>query len=100
MSRKEGTVANFNYNFSGKKLQKTKAKLKKESQGLNLRKLFTFAVFFLISNFFTYSHAVCPGASIISTELSPVLTIPGALSNKLTNRGYSLTQSKIWKRSV
>jgi hypothetical protein len=35
MSRKEGTVANFNSNFSGKKLQKTKAKLKKESQGFN-----------------------------------------------------------------
>ena len=98
MSRKEGTVANFNSNFSGKKLQKTKAKLKKESQGFNFQKLFKFAVFFLTSNFFTYCRAVCPGETTSPTEIISVSTRPGALSNKLTNRGYSLTQSKIWKR--
>jgi hypothetical protein len=52
----------------------------------------------MVSNLVTLCNAACPDVATVPTQLSVnVSGIIGAISNKLTTSGYSLTQSRIWK---
>lgn len=55
------------------------------------------AALFAITNLITHCNAACPGAATVPTESSAISGIAGSTSHVLTNRGYSLTKSKIWK---
>ena len=79
---------------------KPKKKLKKKSQGLNLLRHIKIAVLFAICNIVIYCRAACPGGTVSATESSSTsISLNGAITNKLSDRGYSLTQSKMWKSS-
>ena len=55
-------------------------------------------VFFMVSSLLTVCKADCPGTATVPSQLnSDIESESGATSNKLTTRGYSLTQAKIWK---
>lgn len=83
--------------FRGSDWRQNKAKLKQGSRGLNLLRLVELAAFFMVSNLLTSCRAACPSSATVPTESSAISTISGATSHVLSNRGYSLTKSKIWK---
>ena len=78
-------------------MQLTKVKIKKGSQGLNLLRLVKLVALFTICNLLTYCRAACPGSATVPTESSFISGFSTSTSNKLANRGYSLTKSTIWK---
>ena len=53
----------------------------------------------MVSNLLIICRAACAGSATSATESSAISTVGGATSYKLTTRGYSLTQSKMWKSS-
>ena len=99
MAKKEGKVENFKGAFRDTDFQQTKAKLKKGYQSLNLLRLFKLAALFMVSRLLTLCRSACPGSATSAIESSAVSTLLGATSLKLSNRGHSLTLSRMWKVS-